>query len=225
MEWKLQMKTKEIPSFKRNSEKLLNNRAASETNPAQEKIKRRHAAELLLWILVWQRKQAVCGVMFWSLWTFTGAFYVVQLHCNFTDQLKGKCNIFSSAKLYSSLWDSVIEQWGLLTFNHVNGGLAETIMSNGGSLCNKVQSNHLPTVTTPLHSGSDTGDSCIKAYNSTVKQCSIIVGNGDGQDMEVKPSFSSQQASGFDYGTVSVCSSHLNWYFVWQAVSLVWWAI
>ena len=54
------------------------------------------------------------------------------------------------------------------TFNHDNGGLAEKILSNGGSLCNKVHS--LTTYNDNPFAFRDTGDSCIKAYNPTVKQ-------------------------------------------------------
>ena len=54
------------------------------------------------------------------------------------------------------------------TFNHDNGGLAETIVGNGDSFCNKVHS--LTTYNDNSFAFRDTGDSCIKAYNPTVKQ-------------------------------------------------------
>ena len=65
-----------------------------------------------------------------------------------------------------------------ITFNHDNGGLAEMIVSNGGSLCNKVHS--LTTYNDNSFALSDTGDSYIKAYKPTAKQCSVVVGNGKG---------------------------------------------
>ena len=55
-----------------------------------------------------------------------------------------------------------------LTFNHDNRGLAEKIVSKGGSLCNKVHS--LTTYNENSFAFRDTGDACIKAYNRTVKQ-------------------------------------------------------
>ena len=59
---------------------------------------------------------------------------------------------------------------------------------NGCSLCNKVHS--LTTYGDNSFTFSDTGDSCIKAYNPTVKQCSVIVGNGKGTRDKSKAQFS-----------------------------------
>ena len=87
-----------------------------------------------------------------------------------------------------------------LNFNHDNCGLAEKIVSNGGSLCNKVHS--LTTYNDNSFAFSDTGDSCIKAYNATVKQCSVVVGDGKGTRNGSKARFSQPTGICFDYGTL-----------------------
>ena len=73
-------------------------------------------------------------------------------------------------------------------------------MSNGGSLCNKVHS--LTTYSDNSFAFSDTGDSCIKAYNPTVKQCSVVVGNGKGTRDGSKAQFSQPTVICFDYSTL-----------------------
>ena len=55
--------------------------------------------------------------------TFTGSVYVAQLHFNFISVKET-----DNGRIYK------------LTFNHDKGGLAEKIVSNGGSLCNNVHS-------------------------------------------------------------------------------------
>ena len=52
------------------------------------------------------------------------------------------------------------------------GGLAEKIVSNGGSLCKNVHS--LTTFNDNSFELSDSGDSYIKVYNPTAKQCSVV---------------------------------------------------
>jgi len=52
------------------------------------------------------------------------------------------------------------------------GGLAEKMVSNGGSLCNNVHS--LTTYNDNCFELSDTGESYIKAYKPTAKQCSVV---------------------------------------------------
>jgi len=73
------------------------------------------------------------------------------------------------------------------------GGLAEKIVSNGGLLCNNVHS---------LTTFNDTGDSYIKAYKSTAKQCSVAVGNRKGRRDGSKAQFSQPVGICFDYGTL-----------------------
>jgi len=76
------------------------------------------------------------------------------------------------------------------------GGLAEKIVSIGGSLCNNVHS--LTTFNDNSFELSDTGDSYIKAYKPTAKQCSVVVGNRKGS----KAQFSQPIGICFDYGTL-----------------------
>ena len=120
----------------------------------------------------------------------------LQLH-----QRKGNCNVLSSAKFYASLCDSVIEQCDVsahddnggiykVTFKHNNGGLAEKIVSNGGSLCNKLHS--LTTYNDNSFALSDTGDSYIKAYKPTANNVLLYLAMEKAQEKEVKPRFSSQ---------------------------------
>ena len=85
-----------------------------------------------------------------------------------------------------------------VTINHDNGGLAEKIVSNGGSLCNKVHS--LTTYNDNSFAFSDTGDSYIKAYNPSEKQCSVVVGNGKGTREGSNAQFSQPTGICFDYG-------------------------
>ena len=63
-------------------------------------------------------------------------------------------------------------------------------LPHGGSPCNKVHS-----LTTYSDNFFAFGDSCIKAYNHTVKQCSVMVGNGNGTKDGSKAQFPSQKAS------------------------------
>jgi len=110
----------------------------------------------------------------------------MQLHFNFIS-VKGTVTSSQSAKFYASLWDSLVH---VSVTRQYNVGLADRIVSNGGSLYNKVHS--LTTFNDNSFALSDTGDSYIKAYKPTAKQCSVVVGNGKVQEMEVKPSFPSQ---------------------------------
>ena len=73
-------------------------------------------------------------------------------------------------------------------------------MSNGGSLCNKVHS--LTTYNDNSFALSDTGDSYIKAYEPTAKQCSVVVGNRKGTRDGRKAQFSQPIGICFDYGTL-----------------------
>ena len=105
--------TKEISS--RETQKALNNRAASETNPAQEKS----VGESLPLNIDFDREiKRTVGVMFWSRWTYVcfNIHWCSLMPCSFISTLnqhKGNCNVISSAKFYASLWDSVIEKCGL----------------------------------------------------------------------------------------------------------------
>ena len=142
--------------------------------------------------------------------TFKGAVYVVQLHCSLI-RLKGTVTFslqLSSTPLYGIVsLNNVVNvsahdagELHKLTFNHNNGGLAEKIVGNAGSLCNKVHS--LTTYRDNSFAFSDTGDSC-KAYNPTVKTCSVIqvVGNCKGTRDGNKAQFFSQlTVICFDYG-------------------------
>jgi len=110
--------------------------------------------------------------------TFTDAVYVMQLHFNF---ISVKGTVTSSLQLTSTLLYGIVslnnmvyisahdDNGGIykLTFYHDNGGLAEKIVSNGGSLCNKVHG--LTTYNDSSFALSDTGDSYIKAYKPTTK--------------------------------------------------------
>ena len=69
-----------------------------------------------------------------------------------------------------------------------------------GPLCNKA--NSLTTYSDSSVAFSDTGDSYIKAYNPTVKQCSVIVGKGKGTRDGSKAQFSQPKGICFDYGTL-----------------------
>ena len=143
--------------------------------------------------------------------TFTGAVYVVQLHFNLTS-IKG--TVTSSLQLSSMLLYGIVslnnvvyvsahdDNGGIykLTFNLDNGGLAEKIVSNGGSLCNKVHS--LTSYNDNSFAFSNTGDSCIKAYDPTVKKCSVVVGNGKGTRDGSKAQFSQPTGICFDYSTL-----------------------
>ena len=73
-------------------------------------------------------------------------------------------------------------------------------MSNGGSLCNKVHS--LTTYNDNSFALSDTGDSYIKAYKPTAKQCPVAVDNGKGTRDVNKAQFSQPIGICFDYGTL-----------------------
>ena len=144
---------------------------------------------------------------------------MVQLYCNFIS-LKG--TVTSSLQLSSALLYGIVslnnvvyvsaheDNGGIykLTFNHGNGGLAEKILSNGGSLCNKLHS--LTTYSDNSFAFSDTGDSCIKAYNPSVKQCSVIVGSGKGTRDGSKAQFS--QPTGICFDCDTVYCRHLNRY-------------
>ena len=86
------------------------------------------------------------------------------------------------------LHTTIMEKINKLNFNHDYCGLAEKIVSNGGSLCNKVYS--LTTSNDNSFAFSDTGILCIKAYNPTVKQCFVVVGDGKGTRDGRKAQFS-----------------------------------
>ena len=83
---------------------------------------------------------------------------------------------------------------------YINLPLIMKMVSNGGLLCNKVHT--LTTYGDNSFAFSDTGDSCIKAYNLTVKQRSVIVGNGKSTRNESKAQFSQPNGICFDYDTV-----------------------
>ena len=166
MEGKLQKETKEISS--RETQKVLNNRAASETNPAQEKSVGQSLPLNIDFDREIKRAVALCfdqdGHMYVS--TFTGAVYAVQLHFN-SISIKG--TVTSSLQLRSTLLYGIVslknvvyvsahdDNGGIykLNFNHDNCGLAEKIVSNGGSLCNKVHS--VTTYNDDSFAFSDTG--------------------------------------------------------------------
>ena len=97
------------------------------------------------------------------------------------------------------------------------GGLAEKIIvSNGGSLCNNVHS--LITFNDNSFELSDTGESYIKAYEPTAKQCSVVVGNRKGRRDGSKAQFSQPIGICFDYGTLfTVDTSQVP--SAWQAVT------
>jgi len=73
-------------------------------------------------------------------------------------------------------------------------------VSNGGSLCNNIHS--LTTYNGNSFELSDTGDSYIKVYKPTAKQCSVVVGNGKGTRDGGKAQFSQPTGICFDYGTL-----------------------
>ena len=78
--------------------------------------------------------------------------------------------------------------------------LDEEIVSNGGSLCNNIHS--WTTYNDNSFALSDTGDSYIKAYKPTAKQCSVEVGNGKGRRDGSKAQFSQAKGICFDYGSL-----------------------
>ena len=104
--------------------------------------------------------------------------------------------VTSSAKFYASLWDSLVH---VSVTRHYNVGLADRIVSNGGSLCNNIHS--LTTYSDNSFALSDTGDSYIKSYKPTAKQCSVVVGNGKGTRDGSKVQFSQPIGICFEYGT------------------------
>ena len=73
-------------------------------------------------------------------------------------------------------------------------------MSNGGSLCNKV--NSLITYNDNSFALSGTVDSYIKAYKPTAKQCFVVVGNGKGTRDGNKAQFSQPIGICFVYSTL-----------------------
>ena len=83
---------------------------------------------------------------------------------------------------------------------YINLPLIMKMVSNGGLLCNKVHT--LTTYGDNSFAFSDTGDSCIKAYNFTVKQRSVIVSNGKSTRNGSKAQFSQPTGICFDYDTV-----------------------
>ena len=130
--------------------------------------------------------------------TFTGAVYIVQLHCNFVG-LKG--TVTSSLQLDFTLLYGIVslnnvvcvsaheDDGGIyrITFDHNNAGIAEKLVSNRTSVCNKVHS--FTAYNDESFAFSDTRDFCINAYNPATKQFSVIVGNGKGTRDGAKPSF------------------------------------
>ena len=146
--------------------------------------------------------------------TFMGAAYVMQFHFNFVS-VKG--TVTSSLQLSSTLLYGIVsmnnvvhvfahnDNGGIykLTFNHDNGGLAEKIESNGGSLSNEEHS--LTTCNGFSFAFSDTGDSCIKAYNPTVMQCSVVAANRKDTVDESKAQFSQPTRISFDYNFMALC--------------------
>jgi len=135
----------------------------------------------------------------------------VQLHFNF---ISVKGTVTSSLQLSSTLLYGIVslhnvvyvsahdENGGIykVSFNHDYGGLAEKIVSNGGSLCNKVHC--LTTYNENSFAFSDTGDSCIKTYNPSEKQCSVVVGSGKGTRDGSNAQFFQPTGICFDYGTL-----------------------
>ena len=172
--WKENCKRKPKKYLQEKLKEALNNRAASETNPAQE----RSVGESLPLNIYFEREikrpVELCfdqdGHMYVS--TFTGAVYAAQLHFNLIS-IKG--TLTSSLQLNSTLLYGIVslknvayvsahdDNGGIykLNFNHDNCGVTEKIVSNGGSLCIKVHS--LTTYNDNSFAFSDTGDSCIKA--------------------------------------------------------------
>ena len=143
--------------------------------------------------------------------TFTGVCYVIKLHSNLVS-LKG--TVISSVQLSSKLLYGIVSLNGALyvstheddggiyaiTFDDSNVGSVEKIVNNGGSLCNKVHS--LTSYNDHSFAFSDTGDSCIKVFKPTVKQCSVLVGGGRGTRDGSKAQFSQPAGICFDYETL-----------------------
>ena len=138
--------------------------------------------------------------------TFTGAVYVAQLHFNsVTSSLQlSSTLLYGIVSLNNVLYVSAHDDNGgiyKLTFNHDKVGLAEKIVSNGGSLCNNVH--RLTTYNDNSFELSDTGDSYIKAYKpATAKQCSVVFGDGKGRRDGSKAQFSQPIGIWFDYDTL-----------------------
>ena len=211
--WNEDCKKKPKKYLQEKLREALDDRAASEANPVQEKAHGRTPPLNIHFDREIKQPVALCfdqdGHMYVS--TFTGAVYVVQLHFNLTS-IKG--TVTSSLQLSSMLLYGIVslnnvvyvsahdDNGGIykLTFNRDNGGLAEKIVSNGGSLCNKVHS--LTSYNDNSFAFSDTGDSCIKAYDPTVKKCSVVVGNGKGTRDGSKAQFSQPTGICFDYSTL-----------------------
>ena len=105
MEGKLQKETKEISS--KETQEALNNRPASETNPAQEKSIGKSLPLNTDFDREIKRPVALCfdqdGHMYVS--TFTGAVYVVQLYFNLIS-IKG--TVTSSLQLSSTLLYGIV---------------------------------------------------------------------------------------------------------------------
>ena len=211
--WKENCKRKPKKYLQEKLKEALNNRAASGTNLAQEKSVGESLPLNIDFDREIKRPVALCfdqdGHMYVS--RFTGAVYAVQLHFNLIC-IKG--TVTSSLQLRSTLLYGIVSLKNVvyvsahddngviykLNFNHDYCGLAEKIVSNGGSLCNKGHS--LTTYNDNSFAFSDTGDSCIKAYKPTVKQCSVVVGDGKGTRDGSKAQFSQPTGICFDYGTL-----------------------
>ena len=211
--WNEDCKKKPKKYFQEKLREALDDRAASEANPVQEKAHGRTPPLNIHFDREIKQPVALCfdqdGHMYVS--TFTGTVYVLQLHFNLTSK---KGTVTSSLQLSSMLLYGIVslnnvvyvsahdDNGGIykLTFNRDNGGLAEKIVSNGGSLCNKVHS--LTSYNDNSFAFSDTGDSCIKAYDPTVKKCSVVVGNGKGTRDGSKAQFSQPTGICFDYSTL-----------------------
>ena len=172
--WKENCKRKPKKYLQEKLKEALNNRAASETNPAQERSVGESLPLNIYFDREIKRPVELCfdqdGHMYVS--TFTGAVYAAQLHFNLIS-IKG--TVTSSLQLNSTLLYGIVslknvayvsahdDNGGIckLNFNHDNCGVTEKIVGNGGSLCIKVHS--LTTYNDNSFAFSDTGDSCIKA--------------------------------------------------------------
>jgi hypothetical protein len=211
--WNEDYKRKPKKYLQEKLREALNNRVASETNPTQQTTHRRNLPSHIDFDGEIKQPVALCfdqdGNMYVS--TFTGAVYVVRLHCNLVS-LKG--TVVSSLQLNYTLLYGIVslnnvvyvsaheDNGGIykITFDDDNCGLAEKVLSNGNSSCSRVHS--LTTYTHNSFAFSDTGDSCIKTYNPTNNQVSVIVGNGTGTRDGSQAQFSQPTGICFDYETL-----------------------
>ncbi|CAB3991046.1 Hypothetical predicted protein [Paramuricea clavata] len=212
--WNEDYKRKPKKYLQEKLREALNNKVASETNPAQQTTHRRNHPSHIHFDGEIKQPVALCfdqdGNMYVS--TFTGAVYVVWLHCNLVS-LKG--TVVSSLQLNSTLLYGIVslnnvvyvsaheDNGGIykITFDDDNCGLAEKkVLSNGNSSCSRAHS--LTNYTHNSFAFSDTGDSCIKTYNPTNNQVSVIVGNGTGTRDGSQAQFSQPTGICFDYETL-----------------------